>query len=130
MILKLLVFLVFALSVCAEDIDPDEKYSLKELVESRGYLLQAHEVTTEDGYILTIHRVVPKTFTNDTEYCKHRKPIIANHGLTGSSSNFLMTSHELHPLNSTKCGDNFGYCLVDTQRYDLWLTNNRGIYFH
>lgn len=37
-----------------------------------------------------------------------------------------MTSHELHPPNSTKCGDNFGFCLVDTGRYDLWLTNNRG----
>lgn len=123
-----LIFFVglVVLEAVAVDHDPDESYDLDHLVQSRGYILQSHDVTTADGYILTIHRVVPKSFTNDTEYLKGRKPIIANHGLTGSSSNFLMTSHELHPFNATKCGDNFGYCIVDTGRYDLWLTNNRG----
>ena len=28
--------------------------------------------------------------------------------------------------NNNKCGDNFGFCLVNSGRYDIWLSNARG----
>lgn len=55
MMLKLLIFCLFALSVFAET-DPDETSDLFHLVHSRGYILQAHDVTTQDGYVVLLSR--------------------------------------------------------------------------
>lgn len=105
--------------------DADEMLDFTELVKSRGFTLQAHSVTTEDGYILLLHRVVPNDFTDSVIYGQTRKPVIVNHGLVASSNNFFITSKEL-TSGESKYGDNFGFSLLLTGRYDVWLPNNRG----
>lgn len=46
------------LLVNCEAVDPDQNRLVPELVESRGFVCETHYVTTKDGYILTVHRVV------------------------------------------------------------------------
>ena len=41
-------------------LDPDQGRTAAQLVESRGYSLQTHEVETKDSYILTVWRIVSK----------------------------------------------------------------------
>ena len=53
--------------------DPDESKSISELVSSHGFVLQEYHVLTEDGYILTVHRVVPPDF-DPRDYNVFRKP--------------------------------------------------------
>ncbi|KAI2807200.1 hypothetical protein BLOT_009162 [Blomia tropicalis] len=121
----LITQIILSAIILALAYDPEEKYSFSELVQAHGYILQEHEVTTTDGYILTIHRVVAKNYTNDEEYCKNRKPLIINHGLASESDNFFINAHDDTRDNSI-VGDNFGFGMVATGRYDVWATNNRG----
>jgi len=46
-------FSIEIINAHAEDAD----LSIKEIVEHHGYLFESHEVITEDGYILTLHRI-------------------------------------------------------------------------
>ncbi|KAH9395415.1 hypothetical protein TYRP_020733 [Tyrophagus putrescentiae] len=67
----------------------------------------------------------PDDFTDSATYCQTRKPIIVQHGLVSSSSNFFITSKEL-TSGESKYGDNFGFSLLLTGRYDVWVPNLRG----
>lgn len=40
------------------DID-DRNHDVKQIVRENGFDFEEHEVTTEDGYILKVHRVLP-----------------------------------------------------------------------
>ena len=113
------------------NIDPDETITFRQLIQSRGFHLQEHYVLTEDGYILTIHRVVPAGIHyQSATYNLYRKPVIAVHGIFVNSQAFYINSPFIYPkggLNSSiHCGDNFGFCMVLTGRYDLWVVNSRG----
>lgn len=50
-----------------------------------GYEAETHEITTEDGYILTVFRCNSKTST-----AKKKKPVIVQHGLLLSSDDFCI----------------------------------------
>jgi len=39
------------------DTDPNETRTIQEIVESAGFKFEAYSVTTEDGYILEMHRI-------------------------------------------------------------------------
>lgn len=56
-----------------------------QFIEYYGYQAEIHNVTTEDGYILTLYRCNSKTFQS-----KERKPAIIQHGLGASSDFFVM----------------------------------------
>ena len=76
-------------------------------------MFEAHQITTEDGYILTAHRIPCKTKT-----CNHRnlgQPVVLQHGLLDNSGTWLMNNQEY----------NLPYILAD-EGYDVWMTNNRG----
>ena len=129
----LLLFTLFSLSrstmAASYPVDPDEKADFATLVRNAGFQLEAYHATTEDGYILTIHRIVPKghSVAHDVAYTKARKPVLIFHGLSSSADNFFLTSHGWSGRNaSSKCGDNIAYCLVESGHYDVWLGNNRG----
>lgn len=57
-----------------------------ELIRSRGYEAETHNVITKDGYVLTIFRCNSKLST-----AKKKKPVIISHGLTSSSDHFVIT---------------------------------------
>ena len=87
------------------------------------------------GYILTLHRLVnPKLNLglpygegrgSYYRYTLDRKPVIVQHGLFGSAADFLISSPFL-TTNRSKSGDNLGFALHLTDRYDVWLSNSRG----
>lgn len=63
-----------------------------QLIEKYNYPAQTHKVITDDGYILTVHRMVGrgKSF-NDT---KNRKVVLLQHGLMCSSMDWLLAGPE------------------------------------
>ncbi|XP_021927635.1 lipase 1-like isoform X2 [Zootermopsis nevadensis] len=92
---------------------PHRYLNTHQLIVKYGYPAETHTVTTEDGYILTMHRIPysPKSNSTDTK----RPVVFLQHGLTGSSADWVI----LGP-NKSVC-----YMLAD-KGYDIWLGNSRG----
>lgn len=59
------------------------------MIENNGFPAENHTVITEDGYILEIHRI-PHTLGNNESSCNQRTAVILQHGLLGSSADFLI----------------------------------------
>ncbi|CAL8120119.1 unnamed protein product [Orchesella dallaii] len=93
--------------------NPDEDLSTPELVRKYGYPAETHEVTTQDGFILTLHRIPHGR--NDNSSDKKRPPILLHHGLFCSSADWIMNTVDKA----------LGYQLADLG-YDVWLANSRG----
>lgn len=52
--------------------------------------MEIHNIVTEDGYILEIHRL-PYGRTNDQRNFKNAKqPVLIQHGLVGSSADWIL----------------------------------------
>ena len=71
---------VAANAVIAEDIPFFN--DVEELVNYWGFPYENHMVTTEDGYILNMHRIPSSQPTTD-------RVVLLQHGLQGDSSNFI-----------------------------------------
>ncbi|KAL6431842.1 hypothetical protein ACFW04_007361 [Cataglyphis niger] len=77
-----------------------------EMIRKAGYPAEAHVITTEDGYILTLHRIPGG---NDS------LPVLLQHGLLCTSTDWVILGK----------GKALAYLLAD-QGYDVWLGNFRG----
>ncbi|KAK9874542.1 hypothetical protein WA026_005383 [Henosepilachna vigintioctopunctata] len=88
---------------------------VKDSVQKRGYPLEVHSVTTEDGYINSLFRI-PHGKDTDTFNKLQRKPVLLVHGLLASCADWVNLENGL------------GYFLVDNG-YDVWLANCRGTTF-
>lgn len=99
--------------------DADEFRTTCEIVTARGFHCEKHFVLTHQGYILEVHRIVTPYFKRKTCH-----PVILQHGLTGTSSNFIMASPHV-PLAPNVVGQNLGFELAKRGR-DVWLSNYRG----
>lgn len=86
---------------------------------SDKYIIEEHNTTTSDGYILRLFRVnlsdkykqnLPENLKPNTE-----KVILIVHGLTDSSDSWFYNGEEA----------SIGFYLVN-KGYDVWLGNNRG----
>lgn len=80
-----------------------------QLVAKAGYEGQAHRVETQDGYLLKVHRILPK-ISGVSKY-----PVFLMHGLIAASSDYVMTGPKLA----------LAYYLADNG-YDVWMGNARG----
>ena len=84
----------------------DRKHNVKQIVEENGFTFEEHQVTTEDGYILTLHRIPGK---------KGAPAVILQHGIEDCSIQWVINSPELAPaFTLSKAG------------FDVWMGNNRG----
>ena len=120
----LFMMLIAEHSILAE-IDPDENRDSVQLIESRGFKAETHFITTYDGYILALHRIINPDDVNST-----RKVVVLQHGLLASSADFILNSPGEGPkifkeLSSRYVGKNLGFTL-SRLGYDVWLGNVRG----
>ncbi|KAK7306667.1 hypothetical protein VNO77_44619 [Canavalia gladiata] len=83
----------------------------KTYVETQGYTCEEHEVTTEDGYILSLQRI-PAGRSGKKAY---KQPVLLQHGLTADAICWLFNSQN----------ESLGFILADSG-YDVWLANARG----
>jgi predicted alpha/beta-fold hydrolase len=80
-----------------------------EFVQSFDYKSEAHEVETQDGYLLTVHRILP-----NAEPTK-KIPVLLMHGLMATSGDYVVLGKQRA----------LGFLLADNG-YDVWLGNARG----
>lgn len=86
-----------------------------ELINLAGFEGEEHQVVTEDGYKIKIHRVLAK---NENEIDKNisKPPCLIMHGLLGSSKTFLLSN------------DSLAFYLAENG-FEVWLGNSRGNQF-
>lgn len=61
------------------------------MIRAAGYPAESHTVTTEDGYILTMHRI-PHGKKNGTGTSGKKRVLFLQHGLFGTSADWLLNS--------------------------------------
>ncbi|XP_049274090.1 lipase member K-like isoform X1 [Rhipicephalus sanguineus] len=78
-----------------------------------GYNVEVHKVTTADGYILEVDRILPSSDSNATA---RRTPMLLVHGLLTNAASWTANLPSQSP----------GFLLADAG-FDVWLVNTRGV---
>ena len=84
-----------------------------DIIRCHGYPAQKYEVSTEDGYILTMHRIEHGKANAGDEFV--RPVVFLQHNFLGSSADFVIQHHS----------KSLGFILADNG-YDVWMGNFRG----
>lgn len=110
-----------AIEVLKEEIPNDADYgrTMDELIVSRGFQFETHEVVTFDGYILVLFRIINPLISPDL-----KRPVMIQHGLFASSYDFVIGDAFGH-INSSIPSRNIAFTLAK-EGYDVWLPNIRG----
>ena len=122
-----------------EQKESDAFRTIDEVISSRGFVCESHKVKTDDGYRLTVHRVVNPQLPSTT----FRQPVLIQHGFTSNSIHWLIATPDGHlstntgsttnseeeqmdlPATEEKMTSNLGFALAKAG-FDVWLGNFRG----
>uniref|UniRef100_A0A8D8WS60 Lipase 3 n=1 Tax=Cacopsylla melanoneura TaxID=428564 RepID=A0A8D8WS60_9HEMI len=88
--------------------------STPEIIRRNGYPVEIHSVTTDDGYILEMHRIPGGKGINRKADPK-KKPVFVLHGLLTTSADWVLAGPNI----------SLAFLLAD-KGYDVWLGNSRG----
>lgn len=91
----------------------DVYLNFTELTEKYKYPTEVHTVTTDDGYILNVFRILPKCSETVKPY-----PVFLLHGIFDTADMWIVTG--------TRTG--LGYVLANNC-YDVWAGNHRGNFY-
>ncbi|KAI5635240.1 alpha/beta-hydrolase lipase region domain-containing protein [Phthorimaea operculella] len=97
---------------CSDDDDPMDQMTTPQLIAAHGYPAESHTIVTDDGYVLTIHRI---PYRKNNTVADPRKTVLLHHGLLGSSADWVIPGP----------GKALAYILSDAG-YDVWMANARG----
>ncbi|XP_049272475.1 lipase 3-like [Rhipicephalus sanguineus] len=95
---------------------------IETLIGDNGYPLETHEVATQDGYVLQMHRIphgrtgsCAHVSASKDRWCGGRGPVFVMTGLLADSASLVLDFP----------GQSLGFVLADNG-YDVWLGNTRG----
>ncbi|XP_022912355.1 lipase 3-like [Onthophagus taurus] len=112
----ILAFLALSNANVTKDIHPAAGLSFVDMVEFYGYPIEVHEdIQTEDGYLLTMHRI-PHGKSNGDQ--KDKKVVLLMHCLMCSGAVYAVYGPE----------NGLAFILAD-QGYDVWMPSARGTQF-
>lgn len=92
-----------------DSVNPDSYLNPGQIIRRYGYTSESHVIETEDGYLLTVHRI-PKSKNGTVG----KQPVLLQHGLLATSTCFLDEGNK-----------SLAFILSDLG-YDVWLGNARG----
>eukprot|EP01017_Pseudomicrothorax_dubius_P037301 TRINITY_DN5455_c0_g2_i2.p1 TRINITY_DN5455_c0_g2~~TRINITY_DN5455_c0_g2_i2.p1 ORF type:complete len:437 (+),score=81.70 TRINITY_DN5455_c0_g2_i2:70-1311(+) len=98
-------------AVSRKELELEAKLPFVEYVRHKGYPVEAHEITTKDGYKLTFHRIQAKN-----QRVMVSKPVVyLQHGMFHSSDVWITNDEEKAPA-----------FILANKGYDVWCGNVRG----
>lgn len=68
--------------------NPDDYLDVPQIIKRHGYPSESHVIVTEDGYLLTLHRI-PGTKNGK----QGNQPVLLQHGLFGSSADWILNGN-------------------------------------